>query len=146
MKELATALVAVQAKLHNLSKDAEGYGYKYLTLPKLIDETRTVLAEHGLAIVQPMAEVGGQPAVKTILIHTSGDMIEGIYPITAVTMKQCNDAQQMGAAITYARRYGLSAMLNIAQSDDDAACIKTTTSTNTHGQELAGLPQQQGNW
>jgi len=124
MKELATALVAAQAEMHNLSKDAEGYGYEYLTLPKLIDETRPLLHKYGIAVVQRMASVDGNPAVCTMLLHKSGESIEGTYPITAVTMKQCNDAQQMGAAITYARRYGLAAILNIAQTDDDAACIK----------------------
>jgi len=124
MKNLATALVKVQSGLTNLSKNAEGYGYTYLTLDKIIDETRTVLADNGISVLQPMAEVDGQPAVKTVLLHESGEMIEGVYPITAVTMKQCNDAQQMGAAITYARRYCLAAMLNIAQADDDAGCIK----------------------
>lgn len=44
MKELAKALVAVQSDLHNLSTNAQGYGYEYLTLDKLIDETRGVLA------------------------------------------------------------------------------------------------------
>lgn len=124
MKQLAEALVAVQGEMHSLSKNAEGYGYQYLTLDKLINETRSVLAKHGLAVVQRMGCVGdGQPAVCTMLLHKSGEYIEGTYPITAVTMKQCNDAQQMGAAITYARRYGLAAILNIAQTDDDAASV-----------------------
>jgi hypothetical protein len=123
MENLAKALVKAQGKLHNLGKNAKGYGYEYLTLDKLIDETRGVLAECGLAILQPMAVVDDRPAVKTVLLHESGEMIEGIYPITAVTMKQCNNAQEMGAAVTYARRYGLAAMLNIAQADDDGACI-----------------------
>jgi len=125
MKNLAEALVAAQGELHNLSKDAQGYGYEYLTLPKLIDETRPVLQKHGLAVVQRMAVVGeGQPAVCTMLLHKSGESIEGTYPISAVTMKQCNDAQQLGAAVTYARRYSLAALLNIcADTDNDAASI-----------------------
>ncbi len=123
MKQLATALVKVQPHLHNMSKDAEGYGYNYLTLAKLISETRTPLAEHGLVILQPIAEVDGQPAVRTVLMHESGESIEGIQPITAVTMKQCNNAQELGAAITYARRYGYAAILSLAQVDDDAQSV-----------------------
>jgi len=124
MENIAKALVKAQAKLHNLGKNAEGYNYGYLTLDKLIDETRGVLAECGLVIVQPMGVTqSGQPVVETFLLHESGECITGRYPISAVTMKQCNDAQQMGAAITYGRRYSLAAMLNIAQADDDGACI-----------------------
>jgi hypothetical protein len=138
MENLAKALVKAQGKLHNLGKNAKGYGYEYLTLDKLIDETRGVLAECGLAILQPMAVVDDRPAVKTVLLHESGEMIEGTYPITAVTMKQCNNAQEMGAAVTYARRYGLAAMLNIAQADDDGACIgKSTTKQQDPSQAKA---------
>ena len=121
MEQLATAFVKVQQELKTVSKNAEGYGYNYLTLDKLINETRDILTSNGFCILQPMTEVNGLPAVKTILLHISGEFIEGVYPITAVTMKQCNDAQQMGAAITYARRYCLAAILNIAQEDADAA-------------------------
>ena len=133
MKELATALIKVQSDLHNISKNAEGYGYNYLTLDKLISETRGVLAKQGLAILQPLAEVGGEPAVKTVLMHESGEYIEGVQPIAAVTMKQCNNAQELGAAITYARRYGYAAMLSIAQVDDDAASVGKATTKQTTG-------------
>jgi len=126
MENIAKALVKAQNTLHNLGKNADGHNYQYLTLDKLIDETRGILAECGLAICQPMAEVNGEAAVKTILIHESGEMIEGVYPIAKAGMRACNDAQQMGAAITYGRRYSLAAMLNIAQADDDGACIGTT--------------------
>ncbi len=132
MKQLAEALVAAQQGLHNLGKDAEGYGYQYVTLGKLIEETRGVLAAHGLAILQPMCIHDGRPAVKTVLLHQSGEFIDGVYPISAVTMKQCNDAQQMGAAISYARRYCLAAMLNITQTDDDAGCIPNEPQPMTH--------------
>jgi len=124
MENIAKALVKAQSKLVNLGKNAKGYGYEYLTLDKLIEETRGVLSECGLVVVQPMGITdSGQPVVETLLIHESGECITGRYPISAVTMKQCNDAQQMGAAITYGRRYSLAAMLNIAQADDDGACI-----------------------
>ena len=130
MKNLATALVKAQDQLHNLSKNAEGYGYKYLTLDKLIDETRMALAECGLVVLQPMESIDGAPAVKTVLMHESGESIEGVYPISPVTMKKCNNAQELGAAVTYARRYGLAAMLNIAQTDDDAASIGKAKQTS----------------
>jgi hypothetical protein len=54
MENLAKALVKAQSQLRNLGKNAQGYGYGYLTLDKLIDETRGVLADSGLVIIQPM--------------------------------------------------------------------------------------------
>ena len=151
MENIAKAIVAAQGKLHNLGKNANGHNYQYLTLDKLIDETRGILAEQGLAIIQPMADVNGEAAVKTILIHESGEMIEGVYPIAKAGMRACNDAQQMGAAITYGRRYSLAAMLNIAQADDDGACIGTGDSLEDTARDLfdekkASLSPKQANW
>lgn len=158
MENLAKALVQAQKSLHNLGKNAQGYGYQYLTLDKLIDETRGVLADNGLAIVQPMGVYEGQPTVKTVLLHESGESIEGEYPISPVTMKQCNNAQELGAAVTYARRYGLAAMLNIAQADDDAQSVgkgrtQNVPSTTIHDEAWdmfdkfkEGLTDKQRQW
>jgi hypothetical protein len=125
MDKLAKALVKAQANLHNLGKDGNGYNYKYLTLAKLIDATRPVLADVGLVVIQTMTIVDGQSALKTTLLHESGEFIEGVYPIIEVHVTKSggqnvtNDGQAMGSGITYARRYCLAAILNIAQIDDD---------------------------
>ena len=147
MKEIASALVKAQAHLHNLGKDAHGYGYKYLTLDKLIEETRTALADCGLVIVQTMGVLEcGQPTLITRLIHESGELIEGEYPITFVHVvgkdgkNKTNDAQAMGSAITYARRYCLAAMLNIAQADDDGQAAGEPPKQQ---QQPASKPRQQ---
>ena len=54
--------------------------------------------------------------IVTRLLHSSGQWIEGE---TAVRAKD-DSAQAMGSAITYARRYGLAAMVGVYQTDDDA--------------------------
>jgi len=116
MNKIITALLKAQSGLHNLSKNAKGYGYEYLTLDKLIDETRDVLTENGLVIVQTL----DQGSLVTTIYHESGESISSSYLLQEVQVGKANAAQQYGAAITYARRYSLAAILNIAQADDDA--------------------------
>ena len=117
MENLIKALLTAQSGLHNLSKNAQGYGYEYLTLDKLITETRDILTENDLVIVQTI----DSGDLVTTMYHKSGEKLESKYTLQEVAVGKANAAQQYGAAITYARRYSLAAMLNIAQADDDAA-------------------------
>lgn len=121
--DIAKAYIEFQKTINNLGKDAKAYNYDYLTLGKIIEVTRPKLAECGLAISQTMDSENGIPVLVTYLIHESGQYYESRYPLSPVTMKQCNSAQQMGAAISYARRYTLAAILNITQADDDAVSV-----------------------
>jgi len=57
----------------------------------------------------------GFPVLTTRLMHSSGEWLEGEWPLNPVK----NDPQALGAASTYARRYSLMAALGIATEDDD---------------------------
>ena len=59
---------------------------------------------------------GGIASVETLLMHTSGEWISN----TCSAPVSKNDAQGVGSAITYLRRYSLAAFAGIAQEDDDA--------------------------
>jgi hypothetical protein len=50
-----------------------------------------------------------------MLMHSSGEWISGVLEIKPVK----TDPQGIGSALTYARRYGLMAMIGIAPEDDD---------------------------
>ncbi len=118
--KLVTALVECQKQFKNLGVNKKGYNYEYLTLDKLIDETRDILAQNGLVVVQTMRVTeGGKNLLKTALMHVSGGVIEGEYVLEPVDVGKSNAAQKMGASITYARRYTLAALLGIAQADSD---------------------------
>jgi len=118
--ELIKALVECQKQFKNLGVNKKGYNYEYLTLDKLIDETRDILSANGLVVVQTMRVTeGGRNLLKTSLMHISGGVIEGEYVLEPVDVGKANAAQKMGASITYARRYTLAALLGIAQADSD---------------------------
>lgn len=120
MSALAEALVAAQAELPTaIGRDAQGDGYRYLTLDKLIAETRPILRNHGLTIMQwPAVVQRGQDAMVPVLVtdvfHVSGEHLKEAMPLylTDKTM------QGLGAAITYARRYAWQSVLGIAAEED----------------------------
>lgn len=133
MSALVEALVAAQAELPcAIGKDAEGQigtrKYGYLTLDKLIAETRPILQKHGLTIMQwPMydkrGEDGAMPVLRTVIKHVSGEYAAHSMPLylTDKTM------QGLGAAITYARRYAWQSVLGIAAEDDTDGPAPTPT-------------------
>lgn len=129
------ALIAVQSELNNPSKDKQGHGYKYADLAQIINLSREPLKEHGLAVTQICGVVDGQSYLITQMIHSSGQWIRGYYPLEKAGMRSANDAQQMGAAMTYARRYNLAAILGVAQEDDDAASVPVNRNKQSPAQK-----------
>ena len=88
---------------------------KYADLAAVMDACLPALNRHGIAVVQPFVSSDFGNAVKTVLIHESGETLECAVPLIVGK----NDMQGLGSAITYARRYGLMAMAGIAPEDDD---------------------------
>jgi len=84
---------------------------KYADLEAVMDACSDALARNGLAVWQSISD--GQ--LITRLFHTSGQWMEGNTPLIIAK----NDMQGLGSAFTYARRYGLMAILGIAPEDDD---------------------------
>jgi hypothetical protein len=90
---------------------------KYADLASIWDACREPLSKNELAIIQiPQCD-----GIETILAHSSGEWIKGFLKISPA--KQ--DAQSIGSALTYARRYALAAMVGIAPEDDDGNAAVT---------------------
>lgn len=130
--KLAVALVAAQGELKAVGKDAVNPHFKnrYASLDSIIDTVRPVLARHNLAVVQgagvPETNEHGQLvgfAVETMLIHSSGEWLSNAAVVPVVK----SDAQGAGGALTYGRRYGLSALLALATEDDDDGEVASRT-------------------
>ena len=123
MNQILQALVNAQRSLQNLGKDAEGYASSYLTLDKLITATRPALTKNGLVVVQTIEPGETTQTLVTTLYHVSGESLSSRYPIDHLDSKSMNRAQQLGAGVSYARRYSLAAMLNVTHGKEDAECI-----------------------
>lgn len=116
--KIAPALIAAQAEFAAIPKTSDNpfFKSKYADLATVVSHTQPILAKHGLAVSQFPTIADGEPALKTYLLHTSGQCI-------VETMKLCaakQDPQGQGAGITYARRFAYMAALGlVADVDDD---------------------------
>jgi len=117
---IAAALYAVHRDLENPRKDAKGQvrgnpNYRYLSLPALIDHAKAALREAQVAVIQEVVGGVGWVEVNTRFMHLTGEWIE-VGPLYLAAQ---GSAQEVGSAITYARRYALAAALNLAADEDD---------------------------
>lgn len=133
--KLVTALSKAQGSFESVKKDrtakAGSYEYHYADLAQVLDAVRKALSENGLALVQATNFTeGGAFVLESRLMHTSGQWVAASWPLPV----QAN-SQQLGSALTYARRYTASALLGIAAEEDDdgagATEVKTTTQRKT---------------
>jgi hypothetical protein len=121
--QIGAALAAAQAEIKTVVKDRTNPHFKnrYATLDAIMETVRPVLAKHGLSIVQGCtipSEVDGRLAgfaVETMVLHASGEFLSNMVYMPLAKQS----AQDAGSALTYGRRYGVSALLSLATDDDD---------------------------
>lgn len=118
MKNIALALVNAQTLMSNPKKDASNpfFKSKYADLNSVREAVIPILNEAGISVLQPIVHIDGKNFVKTMLLHVSGESIEGY---TEIVYSKQNDAQAQGSGITYARRYGLQSIVCVGADDDD---------------------------
>lgn len=118
IKELAEAMVAVQAEVRAAVKDRVNPHFKssYADLSGVVDACRAALTKHGFSVIQACRESDGTVLhLDTRLLHKSGQWIEG-----TLSMRPSKaDPQGIGSCVTYARRYSLAAMVGVVTEDDD---------------------------
>lgn len=128
---LAEALAAFQAQLPQIRKgntaqvksDKGNFAYDYADLADVSAAVMPLLGNHGLSF-SARPTVGEQGFVLFYkLAHESGESEEGVYPLPPAH----TPPQQLGSAITYARRYALCAVTGVAPGgdDDDAAAAQS---------------------
>jgi hypothetical protein len=121
-KHIYAALAKFQSRIGAVKKDAQNPHLKnrYATLEAVLAAVRPILSESGLVLVQHGDRIeDGLLQVTTTLAHaeSGADMSSTIQvPIGAK-----RDAQAVGSALTYGRRYSLMSMLGLAETDDDGA-------------------------
>lgn len=134
INELATALAKFQAECPNIGLDREvkvrmktggEYSFTYATAGNIKSVITPLLAKNGLSYSQL---VGIDGAVNTLLLHSSGQWLASSLLIKSDTPT----AQGIGSAITYAKRYALSAILGIVTDDDDDGNMATGNEYTTH--------------
>lgn len=120
--KIAPAWVKALNALKDISREhtanTGSYSYKYADLATAVQQARFVLSEHGLAVHQSAhGDALGSVSVTTTVWHESGQWIES----EPLVMPAKGGPQDVGSAISYARRYALMAFLGLATDDDDGA-------------------------
>jgi hypothetical protein len=126
---IAAALAKAQGELANPEKlltatirspfPREGdRTFRYASLASGLDIVRKSLGQHEIATVQTTAidKESGQIQLTTLLAHASGEWISSDWPVCLIS--ETATPHRMGAALTYARRYALFALVGIAGEDD----------------------------
>jgi hypothetical protein len=140
---IATALAKAQTELSNPEKamvrtvysnrSESPQSFRYASLSSGLDIVRKALGGHQIAISD---RANGTVNLTTLLLHTSGEWISSDWPVCQLS--ETSAPRRMGAALTYARRYALFAMVGIAGEDDldappdagnDAAPTRKTANT-----------------
>ena len=114
---LAKAIAAAQAELKPVKKDTINpfFGKKYADLAAVWEALKPFHA-HGIAITQLPFDAGeGMVGIATQLTHESGEWISGSLALPVSK----DDAQGVGSAITYCRRYSLGCMTGVVTEEDD---------------------------
>jgi len=124
MKEIATALVKAQSEMSNPKKGNTNpfFKSKYADLNAVREAVMPILNENGITVLQPLVHIDGKNFVKTVLLHSSGELLESF---TEIVYSKSNDAQAQGSGITYARRYGLQSFVCVGADDDDGNSAST---------------------
>ena len=126
---IAAALAKAQAQLVNPEKSLTGTirsnqgsgaerSFRYAPLSSGLDIVRKTLSQHEIATVQSTSidETAGIVRLSTVLAHASGEWIASDWPVCGIA--ETATPHRMGAALTYARRYGLFTLVGIAGEDD----------------------------
>lgn len=144
INDLAAALAVAQGEIKNPIKESTNphFKSKYADLAGVLDVVRPVFSAHGLALSQHPSFDSGIVTVESILTHSSGQWM--MSSVSSPVSK--NDAQGVGSAITYCRRYALAAIAGVAQDDDDGngaisadkkETANTPKPTTKHGKDVA---------
>lgn len=126
---IASALAKAQGELSNPEKSLtatirspfprEGERtFRYASLASGLDIVRKSLGQHEIATIQTTSidHATGQVQLTTLLAHASGEWISSDWPVCPLS--ETSAPHRMGAALTYARRYALFALVGIAGEDD----------------------------
>ena len=117
--ELAAALAKAQGAMTVAQKNATNPHFKsrFADFESIWDAIRKPLAANGLAVVQQVRLVDGALVLDTTLMHASGQWVTSEYPVVPTQ----NTPQGLGSALTYAKRYALSALVGVVtgEGDDD---------------------------
>ena len=117
--EFAKDFINAQSEILTLPKDKKGYNYNYTDFDTVVKTVKPILKKNHLGFCQLLdSKENGKNGVTTILFHESGESFQSWFELPAVVLGKANNAQNIGAAISYIKRYALCAILGCSSDED----------------------------
>jgi hypothetical protein len=116
--KISPALLKAQKEIGVAKKEASNpfFHSRYADLGSVMEVCKKPCNDNGITILQPVESDENGNYIETILLHDSGEFISSRMKLA---VKSDNNPQDLGSAISYAKRYSLQAMLLIPSEDDD---------------------------
>ena len=116
-------ILKIQSEIGVLSKTETNpfFKSKYLDINGLLAQLLPLLEKHKIAVTQPLHNIEGKPALKTLVCDAESgkEIMQATIPLPDL-----QDPQKMGSAITYYRRYALQSLFLLQVQDDDGEDAK----------------------
>jgi len=130
--DLFTALIKAQSQMGSAVKDAKNphFRSRYASLAAVIDAVIPVLNANGVGVLQLPSIEGNEVRLTTILMHSSGQRLSSTV---GAPLGKKQDAQAVGSAITYLRRYSLQSIMGLPVEDDDGNAASRRQPRAPHG-------------
>jgi len=116
--QISKAISIAQGEMRPASKSTENpyFKSKYSSLAQVMDSIREPFAKNNLCVFQDVSSTPNGIAISTRVCHASGQWLEFGPMEVPVTKK---DAQGVGSATSYGKRYSLSAAVGVVSEEED---------------------------
>jgi len=140
--ELLKALTKARDEFDEIAKDKinNHFKTKYASLDSINKSTGKALAKNGLCLTSHTAPSEDGLILTTCLWHVSGQYLD-----TIVVLPKAHDMQKLGSAMTYARRYSVSALLNVSADEDDDGNAQRPSQSQSQSRGRVATPKPQSN-
>jgi hypothetical protein len=136
--KIYSQLAKFQQEVGTITKDSKGHNYKYASLDHIIEIITPFLKSNGLGFLHKFDGAD----IICVLFNTEGEDIASRFTMPQEEMRGMNMNQSMGASITYARRYTLTAILGLA-TDEDTDGVVSRPQNNKVAPQGQNIPKKE---
>ena len=133
-----SVIMKILSSVTELKKDKENpfYNSKYVDLPTVLKMIKPVLSKNDCYLVQRIV-VSEKTILKTEIFHKNGTLL--LNTECPIPVKDCNNPQNWGSALTFMKRYSLSVLLALEEEDDDGNKATKTSKNDSIMMEVLNL-------
>jgi hypothetical protein len=137
-KEFLLDLIKAQTEIETVYKDKINphFKNKYVPLCDILAAIKPALNKNNFFLTQKVSVEEGGECLKTEIIHINGESLSMSMPLV---IAEKGNPQKYGSAMTYMRRYSLTALLALEEEDDDGEKAAQNKKSNSDREKLANI-------